>query len=276
MATTPGSTQYYFSRKQTVQHPTSLTYEQQSTECFLDNSIYIFPNPPSSLGSPAQHSDLSVPTDYEFSALSEPNSPVDSGNSSRVFNWSPFTPLTHLERVGLVEWTQSDANDILLGIHDQADQWREVVARQRARESQTSFTGTSLQRIPPAGKIRFSGQQPSSHLPFLSFISSLLSVDDATFQLLYHASSCPTLFPGKTRLSDSGQNNEGDIGLHGVEKLLARESESRVVTGGCAMLSGLSIPYGPFSEFPFVGLWDIMASLMMNGSEAVREVFRSP
>lgn len=280
MATT-GSTQYYISRKQPVR-PTiqavSLKYKQEWAENILDDSIYIFPNPPSSLGSPTQHSDVSALTDYTFFGLSEPKSPVNNGNGIHTPNGSPLTPLTPLEDVRQLEWTRSDASDIHRGIHDRADRYprRELITRRCPRESHIGSPSANFQRTLSAGiKDSFSESswQPHLQLPFLSFITSVLSVDDATLQLLSQAPSRPAPFTGQT--GPGLVDDEAHVELHGVEKLLLRASESRVVKEGCAVVSDPSIPYGPFPSLPLMGLWEVVTDLMVNGSKAVQEVLRS-
>jgi hypothetical protein len=276
MALTAGSSQYYVSRKINPTRPTiqdiSVKNEQKWAERLLDDSIYIFPNPPSAPASP--HSDISVPTDFTFSALSEPKS------SDNGANQSPLTPLTPLEGVEQLEWPPSDANDILLGIHDRPDRWREVIARRRARGSFESLSNLSTPRLNHHALLMrgksHSTAQPRLQIPLLSFISSLLSVDDATFHLLSTTSSHSALFPGQNLLSDpSPSGDEGNDELHGVEKLLLRENECHVVKEGCSIASDPSAPYLPFPSHPFVGFWGVVTGFMANGGKVVREVLRS-
>lgn len=249
---TMGSTQYYISKKNAsrpVIQAAALNYQWQEhleAENLLDDSIYIFPNPSSnsSLGSPSQESDASNLTDYTFSGISEPRSPLDYGKGAHTPTGSPLTPLTPSEGIGQPEWPWSEAREThirgITTVYGGVDNRRELLL-QRPRSARATLSSSSFHSLSTGINLP---RHPLTTLPFLSFIASLLSVDETTLQLL---SSSATVDDTRTE-------------LHGVEKLSLRAKEYRVVKEGFAVVAD-----SPGS----LSMWDLFTDLM--GNKGVRE-----
>ncbi|RDB17985.1 hypothetical protein Hypma_000745 [Hypsizygus marmoreus] len=258
----------------------ALSVEPRSTfdSSALDNSVYVFPNPPSAPPSPSQLSDLSAPTDFTSSSAISETPTMDSGLPDvheRQHDFpSPLSPLSSMDDVHDIPWTPKGADEILLRAANDSieriDRWQQLI-RRRAKEPMKS---RSHSRSSDMLKPRHHTFDSLPSIRLLSFFVYLFSIDETTLRLLSHPSAEAALFPGQSQLSDSDKGAANE--LHGTEKLLIQKSESRVVRDGCALVSDPNYPpYHPFSSLPFVGLWGLVTGFVSNSGKAFREVLQS-
>ncbi|KAF9013254.1 hypothetical protein BDQ17DRAFT_1343064 [Cyathus striatus] len=294
--------QYFARPTQPSVNPRHASLHNHSQPWTLDigeSSIYVFPNPPSDPPSPGQISTVSA-TEFSSSALSSspsrdssvPVSPADIPNNT--LTPSPLsTPLiADLRGFDSEQWEwdaleEPAARSLLVGLEDateRPDRW-EIIARRRALnqylQSISTFRSSSISlrkgqqtSKPPTTSAVFT-PHPRIQIPLLSFFVSLLSVDDGTLDLLTQSSSHSALFPGESipPLEKDLSAAEREVeNLHGVERLLMRESEARVLKDGLVVASDTSS--NPLLASPFTGLWDIVSGLMTNGGKALREILQ--
>jgi len=113
-------------------------------------------------------------------------------------------------------------------------------------------------------------RHPYIRFPMLSFIASLLFIDEATIHLLTQSPSESALFLGHS-YSDEHPSDEHDICRtpHGVIKLLADSDDNRTLKAGLAVASDSDIlPFNPFA-FPS-GLWSLVSGVWKNSGFAWR------
>ncbi len=102
-----------------------------------------------------------------------------------------------------------------------------------------------------------------THLPLLSALVSLLSIDDETFHLVTHSPAHSALFPGPIYPSDEQIEDAQEI--HGVHALLSRHGALRE---GLAVACDESVlSFNPFrlSASSLIGLLDIVRGLFVGG-----------
>jgi hypothetical protein len=105
------------------------------------------------------------------------------------------------------------------------------------------------------------------HIPLLSALVSLLSIDDETFHLVTHLPAHSALFPGPINPSDEEIDKAQEI--HGLHALLSRHG---VLREGLAVACDESVlSSNPFwlSASPLFGLLDIVRGLFVGGSAAL-------
>jgi len=110
-------------------------------------------------------------------------------------------------------------------------------------------------------------------IQMLSFIASLLFIDEATIRLLTHPSSESALFLGHS-YSDEHPSDEHDGPPHGAAKLLAGSDEKQTLKEGLAIACDPSVlPFNPFALPRPSGLWDLVNGVWTNSGRAWREVW---
>jgi len=109
------------------------------------------------------------------------------------------------------------------------------------------------------------------HLPLLSALVPLLSIDDETFHLVTHSPAHPVLFPGPIYPSDEELEKVQDI--HGVHALLSRHGALREGLAVACDESVLSSNPFRLSASPLIGLLDIVRGLFVGGG-ALNRVYQ--
>jgi hypothetical protein len=113
------------------------------------------------------------------------------------------------------------------------------------------------------------------HIPLLSLIISLLSIEESTVHLLTHSTHHSVLFPGHDQIC-SDNTEDVDREPHGMTKLLLPAGETHSLKEGCAVACDSTVvtknPF-IFSPFRLAGLWDLVGDVMVNGGKALREIF---
>jgi hypothetical protein len=257
----------------------------------LLESIYVFPNPPSAPPSTNASSPFSLPTDLTVSEFSDLKSGPISAHSSHPMpgdlddEW---------------EWTAAPAistGTIDSDIHDaeRVDRWEYIMRRRAVSGNSVASPSLAHQCPPPVSPARTIYLQrkrrsrtpsntrqvaphPRIHIPLLSAILSLLSVDDSTLYLLTHSASHSVLFPGHAFCSDAVEGNEHDGDIHGMGKLLASPSDTRSLKSGFAVACDPEFTPAHslvFPSLPLVGLWKLASGVVANGGKALREVCRA-
>lgn len=110
------------------------------------------------------------------------------------------------------------------------------------------------------------------HLPLLSALISLLSIDDETFHLVTHSPAPSVLFPGPIYPSD--EEIEKVQGIHGVHALLSQHGALREGLAVACDESVLSSNPFRLSAPPLIGLLDIVRGLFVGGRAALNRVYQ--
>ena len=110
------------------------------------------------------------------------------------------------------------------------------------------------------------------HLPLLSTLVSLLSIDDETFHLVTHSPAHSALFPGPIYPSDEEVEKAQEI--HDVHALLSRHGALREGLAVACDESGLSSNPFRLSASPLIGLLDIVQGLFVGGWAALNGVYQ--
>src|SRR6266550_972046 len=179
--------------------------------------IYIFPSPPSAPPSPGQGSRDSV-----YSSVGAPTLSSDTFHNLDQWEWSEGSPTDDIDE----QWPTSPYTAISLRRPRRENQ---VALTLRPHPLQDHLSRLHLYRIStnisisPISPRSFHTLSTSSssdisvrtpahlvspiphariHIPFLSFILSLLPIDDSTVFLLTHTSPHSVLFPGDEIMSD--------------------------------------------------------------------------
>ncbi|KAF8349422.1 hypothetical protein F5887DRAFT_946086 [Amanita rubescens] len=179
--------------------------------------IYIFPSPPSAPPSPGQGSSPS--RDSVYSSVSAPTLSSDTFHNLDQWEWpegsptdeqwptSPFTAISprRLRREDQVALTlrPHPLQDHLSRLHLYRISTNISISPISRRSFHTLSTSSSsdisvrtpAHLVSPIPHARI-------HIPFLSFILSLLPIDDSTIFLLTHTSPHSALFPGDEIMSD--------------------------------------------------------------------------
>jgi hypothetical protein len=281
--------------------------EQHLLQIDLEDSIYVFPNPSSSAGSATSlGSDISTPTDLTLSPLSRSRSRHSSNNGSfSRTRSSGHVPLSIRQRgvdgdpeLEIWDWNTdmdgvavSDESSLNMEeVDDRAHRlelltprrvsssslWR---ARQQKLDSITSRALSISQNTHRRQRNVDSDLGPiilSHHkrMPMLSFIASVLFIDESTFSLLTHPSSEPALF---TRHLDSGEYPPNEhSGAHDIVKLFAGSEERRSLREGLAVACDPEFtPLNPFA-FPSLrlgGLRSLVNGVWIDSRRALREIW---
>ena len=109
------------------------------------------------------------------------------------------------------------------------------------------------------------------HLPLLSTLVSLLSIDDETFHLVTHSPAHSVLFPGPIYPSDEEIEEVQEI--HGVHAVLSRHGALREGLAVACDESALSSNPFRLSASPLIGLLDIVRGLF-EGGMALKRVYQ--
>lgn len=328
--------QYYTPRPATQrtsssQASSSAGVERSPLQVNPEDSIYVFPNPPSSSGSipasPSIGSDISIPTDLTSSHFSDVRSRAssqDATSSRRTRLSSP--PADSIGRhfsigadgdpeVEIWDWNADDTDSIAVsdessGVDleaeiDRAQRWELLTHRVqrvprdqistssvwRARQQQLDHESRfrPLHNVPLPTKLhrrhRSNASDPGPlvihphiRIPLLSFIASMLFVDESTVRLLTHPSSESTLFPGHSSSVDEESTEDEDEPRE--TKLLSSTSEEsgsqRLKEGLAATCDHDLFPFNPFSltrSIRFNGLWGLVNGVWSSGGQAWREVW---
>ena len=282
--------QYYRPRQQHVPSSVSGERERgRALRIGVEDFVYVFPTPSSSGGSgpssPAFGSDISAPTDLTLSSLSVSQS-RDSSNHGSVSRTRSIGRMPTLRRpfsVGVdgdleLDWADmdsmavSDENVVDSEEIDRAHRWSFLVPRRsrrdrvsstslsswRARQQQLNSPTSRTTSVPRSTHWRHhnidSKPRPTVYcqkrIQMLSFIASLLFIDESTIRLLTQTSSNSALFLGHS-ISDSDKHlsDEPDVHNsppHGIIKL--HSDENRTLKDGLAVAFDPDlVPRNPFA-----------------------------
>ncbi|KAF8158119.1 hypothetical protein B0H34DRAFT_707598 [Crassisporium funariophilum] len=245
--------------RDTCRHAEDGDFHNWASNSLADSATYIFPIPSSAPPSPSQVSDLSIPTDFTFSA-------VPSGSEIDILSprpahthYSPYTSPSPLPdasehiKASPWDWTSEQkpaaargetSRGILAGPHDTRNRssirW-DMVSQRQLRESQHHTRDEVVVPSRPFDQImvgKFNGVHPTRRqarfqqpqLPFFSLLVSLLSIDESTVDLIANPSSNSALFEGASLSMLDTPNIQQDHDpylhektLHGFQKLFTRQ-----------------------------------------------------
>ncbi|KII90603.1 hypothetical protein PLICRDRAFT_39179 [Plicaturopsis crispa FD-325 SS-3] len=268
---------------------------QQSFEENLADSIYIFPNPPSAPASPSFSSEFSAPTDVSLSGLT-----VSRESSGVHDDWSRSTgsdsdiarsplALSDGPTSELWEWVaderSADAEERELD--EEYGRRPSLLPIQQTVRDRAASLRRGARRPLRSGRRRnntcSSQHKPSSpsphapiHLPLLSWVTSLISVDDATLHLLRHSSSRSALFSGPSIDPDPASRHNTPETPHGMHKLLTADADDKkhLREGLFDACDPSVFPINPFfaAGFGLGEIWNIVSGVWTNGGKAWREV----
>jgi hypothetical protein len=242
----------------------------------LHESIYIFPNPPSATSpSSCTLSDFSAPTDIASSEFTGSKSRESSVHRDGTDTAPPATSnWTWVEaRLESIEADATNGNlnenpgNMSLGKKLFQSDPSGILQLHRNRGSHSRAMSPSQHIVP----------QPPVHIPFLSTVLSLISVDESTVYLLTHTVPHSSLFPGHALPADVAAQEELDTNVHGLAKLfISTSSETRALRSGCRVACDSSYaPSNPFmlTPLPLAGLWGFVRDVVVNGGKALHEVY---
>lgn len=265
--------------------------------------------------SPSLGSDISVPTELTLSNLSDLRSRHGSrhGSVSRERSGAsvPMDIGRHFSvgaegdpEVEIWDWnadTESIAvsDESVVGLEgqiDRAHRWELLTLRRgrqdqistsslwRARQQQLESVMSRHASSPPRMHQRELShdsdpgpiiRHPHTRIPMLSFLASLLFVDDSTVRLLTHPSSESALFPGHTSSVDEDHSpSEQERALHSPVKLM---DNNQTLKGGLAVACDPDfLPFNPFAltSLPINSLLGIVNGVWNSSGRAWREVWR--
>ena len=278
-----------------------------------DRSIYIFPSPPSALQSPSVSPEPSGPIHFISPGngrRSRDTGLVSTGTHSSDLEWENIITSPSLR--SQAEFTNSDdavsdltANpsvkyreSILEQEIERINRWNLVSFQQRRQDTvsrplvqtgqepliQSRITGKTSSPIrshchpaPDSLSPGPSSPCPRIHVPLLSFLSTILSIDDSTIHLITHSPSHSTLFPGLCPLQADKDVCDDDMELHGVAKLLSSSAEEDSLLEGVRVASSSSFSFSSGSLTPpflFMSLFDLVKCVWVGGGKAFRETWR--
>jgi hypothetical protein len=264
----------------------------EHTDDGVMESIYVFPFPSSAPASPSLSSEFSAPTDMDLSEFSDMRSRDSSTHRGGVI----LNPGGRGVETGSWDWTTDivqpsepgGVTSVVVEGAERMDRWEIVNRRRHASGSLTRSSSHQPHFDSDSAHLRIirrkrrrrsrahSLPHPRIHIPLLSVVLSLFSVDDSTLHLLTHTSSHSTLFPGHPSCLESTAADDWDENPpHGVARLASR-SEHRTLREGCAVACDPTyVPSNPFifSPFRLVGLWGLVSGVVVNGGKALREVW---
>lgn len=246
--------------------------------------IYIFPNPSSAPHSPSQYSDISAPTDFSYSGLSEPRSRDVSPNGR-----GPSVPWDHVDAASSLTTTpdafvDGDADyegsvwhlvspDSALA---QRQHW-ELVLQQRASRHRlrVATEGPEPSALLSHRSQRSQSPHPRIHIPLLSYLVSLFALDDETLHLLQHSSPQSVLFPGARSEARVVGDDENLFDMRVTKLLQAVDSDKSYhsLKEGLA-ISYQSPPTSATHTFPLTEIIPFISKLITNGGKALYEVFQ--
>lgn len=277
-----------------------------------EDSIYIFPNPSSSAGSapssPSLRSDISVPTDFTLSSESRSRHTSDHDGFRQTRSGHGRTPVNIRRRLSvgtdgnpeleIWDWNVDvdsvtvesavDIEDV-----DQLQRWK-FLTPQRGRVSTSSLWRARQQRLDSVTKripsvprnthrrYRSVDPDPGPTIPYhhqrirmLSFIASLLFVDESTIRLLTHSSSQSALFP-EHLICDEYPPEEQDGTQRGAIKPFSGLEGTRALREGIAVACDTefasSNPFAP-PNLRLSGLWGLVNGVWINGGRVLREIW---
>ena len=282
-------------RRRRPSQPSTVEHQHQSNS--PSESQFIFPAPSSAPASPYLSSEVSVPTDYSLSSLSDVRSRDGSVPSRRMRNQS--LDVAHVD-VGSEVWdwtnrTDDNTDDRTSEYSDseRLDRWEVSVHRRRSsrtRESRSALSRRNqCRRVHSHSPRRYMRRHhstsftsvhgpvvPRIRMPLISFLLSFFTVDPATLDLLSRSTCESALFPGNTLHPDDIVVH-GDDSPHGVAKmvsLLSRESQS-LRDGIEVVCDSSTTPVNPFRVSPsaFSTLWRFIGGVWVDGRKAITEIW---
>ncbi|KAF4590159.1 hypothetical protein EYR40_009442 [Pleurotus pulmonarius] len=245
--------------------------------------IYIFPNPSSAPHSPSQYSDISAPTDFSYSGLSEPRSrDVSPNGRSPSVPWDPSDAALSLttkpdafadgdaDYEGSV-WHMVSPDSALAQRHH----W-ELVLQQRASRHRlrVATEGPEPSALLSHRSQRSQSPHPRIHIPLLSYLVSLFALDDETLHLLQHSSPQSVLFPGARSEAIVGDDeNLFDMRVTKLLKAVDSDRAYHSIKEGFG-ISYQSLPTSATHTFPLTEFIPFISKLITNGGKALYEVFQ--
>ena len=269
------------------------TVEHQHHSNSPSESQFIFPAPSSAPASPYLSSEVSVPTDFSLSSLSDVRSRDGSVPSRRMRNQS-----LDVAHVGSEVWdwttrTEDNTDDRTSECSDseRLDRWAVSHPRHssRVRESRSALSRRNqCRRVHSHSPRRYMRRHQSTsftpvhgpvvpriRIPLLSFLLSFFTVDPATLDILSRSTCESALFPGNT-LHPDDTGVHGDDSPHGVAKMVLLSRESQSLRDGIEVVCDSSItPVNPFRVSPsaFSTLWRFIGGVWVDGRKAITEIW---
>ncbi|KIM89225.1 hypothetical protein PILCRDRAFT_2487 [Piloderma croceum F 1598] len=285
--------------------------EQHLLQIDLEDSIYVFPNPSSESAGSSFGSDIATPTDLTISPLSRSRSRHSSNRGGRTRSSSSgHVSLSIRPRFGIeagedpeleIDWdtdmdsvAATDESALNMEEADRAHRWKSLTppelhrvsssslwrARQQMLDSSTSWTSSVSRNTHWRHRSVDSDLGPIIHdhhkrIPMLSFIATLLFIDESTTSLLTHPSSESALYPQNID-SDEHPSDENSGTSHGLTKLSAGlEGQGSLREGLTVACDPEFTPLNPFAfhSLQLSGLWSFVNGVWISGGRVLREVW---
>lgn len=298
--------QYYVPRPRTQRNASSSrpTRTEEESPALLNDSIYVFPNPPSDPSSSPGSSIFFASNEHELyhstvSYLSrrEASRPRSDDSFVNVSAGRHGTFSTNSPEIDVSDWaTEEDViseefelePDMVAGsrrgvmrmpLRPTRLQDRQLYVRSRTQSRTSVVSSCPTYRSMGDDQVDSDSPHPRVRIPLLDMIASLFSVDETTLHLLTHSTSHhgSILFPGHT-ISDALPQYELDDeeadtnNIHGIHKLLMSPDISSdswtSLKRGFVVVCNTS----PVQSIGIEKLWGLVNQVWVNGERAFKEV----